>query len=153
MVDPKEFLKAALQLHGHECPEMVLGLRAGAAAMNWLGVERSAEDQLLALVRFPEAPCFADGVQAITGCTLGKGNVRILGHGPLSLTLIERATRRAVRVAPRVDVPPSREPNAAAGTLLRRLLRAPQRQILSVSDEFRYRAPNEARRQAGSTWN
>jgi hypothetical protein len=38
MVDPKEFLKAVLQLHGHKCSEMILGLRAGAAAMNWLGV-------------------------------------------------------------------------------------------------------------------
>ena len=100
MVDPKAFLKAALQLHGHECPDLILGLRAGAAAMNRLGVERSAEGQLLALVQFPQGRrCFADGVQAITGCTLRKGNVRVEGQGPLSLTLVEQATRRAVRVA------------------------------------------------------
>ncbi len=126
MVDPREFLKAALQLHGHECPEMVLGLRAGATAMNWLGVERSVEDQLLALVQFPGAPCFADGVQAITGCTLGKGNVRVVGRGPLSLTLIEQATRRAVRVAPKVGIAPSRLPDEAVATLSRRLLHAPE---------------------------
>lgn len=142
MVDPREFLKAALQLHGHECPEMVLGLRAGAAAMNWLGVERSAEDQLLALLQFPGAPCFADGVQAMTGCTLGKGNVRVVGRGPLSLTLVERATLRAVRVASR---PGPRLPDETVETLLRRLLRAPEKQILSVSAEFRYRAPNASR--------
>jgi formylmethanofuran dehydrogenase subunit E len=150
MVDPKEFLKAALQLHGHECPEMVLGLRAGAAAMNWLGVERSAEDQLLALVRYPEAPCFADGVQAITGCTVGKGNVRILGRGPLSLTLVERATRRAVHVTPRASATLAGLANEAA-TLSRRLLRAPEKQLLSVSTEFRYgrgsRSPRRGERQ------
>jgi formylmethanofuran dehydrogenase subunit E len=153
MVEPKEFLNAALQLHGHECPEMILGLRAGAAAMNWLGVERSAGDQLLALVQFPEAQCFADGVQAITGCTLGKGNVRVLGRGPLSLTLIERATRRAVRVAARASVPPSRLPEEAVGTLVRRLLHAPEKLLLSVSAEFRYAAPNAARPRTGSTRN
>ena len=142
MVDPREFLKTALLLHGHECPEMVLGLRAGAAAMNWLGVARSMEDQLLALVQFPEVPCFADGVQAITGCTVGKGNIRVLGRGPLSLTLIEQVTRRAVRVAPREDTAPSRLPDEAAGTFLRRLLRAPEKQILSVSAEFRYGSSN-----------
>lgn len=142
MVDPREFLKTALLLHGHECPEMVLGLRAGAAAMNWLGVARSMEDQLLALVQFPEAPCFADGVQAITGCTVGKGNIRVLGRGPLSLILIEQATRRAVRVAPRGDTAQSRLPDEAAETFLRRLLRAPEKQILSVSAEFRYGASN-----------
>jgi formylmethanofuran dehydrogenase subunit E len=142
MVDPREFLKAALQLHGHECPEMILGLRAGAAAMNWLGVERSVEDQLLARVQSPQAQCFADGVQTISGCTLGKGNVRVLGRGPLSLTLIEQATRRAVRVAARVDVAPFRQPDEAVETLVRRLLTAPEKRILSVSEEFRYEAPN-----------
>jgi len=145
MVDPREFLKAALQFHGHECPEMVLGLRAGAAAMNWLGVERSVEDQLLALVQFPEAPCFGDGVQAITGCTLGKGNVRLIGRGPLSLTLIERATCRAVRVAPRGDPLPSRLPDEGVEVFVRRLLRAPEKQILSVSAEFRYGAASAIR--------
>ena len=145
MVDPKAFLKSALQLHGHECPELILGLRAGAAAMNWLGVERSVEDQLLALVQFPETECFADGVQTITGCTLGKGNVRVLSHGPLSLTLIEQVTHRAVRVAPRVDAPPSRLPDEAPETLLRRLLHAPEKLLLSVSAEFKYQAPSALR--------
>ncbi len=145
MIDPKEFLKAALQVHGHECPALVLGLRAGAAAMNWLGVERAVEDQLLALLDFPEGRgCFADGVQAITGCTLGKGNVRVVGRGPLSLTLIEQATRRAVRVAPKGDSLPSELTDEAAEAFLRRLLRAPEKQILSVSPEFRYGAPDPA---------
>lgn len=142
MVDSQEFLKAALQVHGHECPELVLGLRAGAAAMNWLGVERSVGDQLLALVQFPETGCFADGVQAITGCTLGKGNVRVIGRGPLCLILIEQATRRAVRVAPRGDALSPRLPDEAVETSLRLLLRAPEKQILSVSAEFRYGAPD-----------
>jgi formylmethanofuran dehydrogenase subunit E len=148
MVDPKEFLKAALHLHGHECPQMILGLRAGAAAMNWVGVERSVEDQLLALVQFPDAQCFADGVQAITGCTLGKGNVRIVGRGPLSLTLIEQATRRAVRVASKVTFRPSRLPDESAAPPLRRLVTTPETQILSVSAEFRY-APRTRRAGGG----
>jgi formylmethanofuran dehydrogenase subunit E len=151
MVDPREFLKAALQVHGHECPDLVLGLRAGAAAMNWLGVERSVEDQLLALLDLPEGRgCFADGVQAITGCTLGKGNVQAVGGGPLGLTLIEQATRRAVRVAPRVDSLPSRLPDEAAASFIRRVLRAPEKQILSVSAEFRYRAPGPGHPHSGS---
>ena len=41
MVDPREFFEAGLTLHGHKCPAMPLGLRAGAMAMNTLGVERS----------------------------------------------------------------------------------------------------------------
>ncbi len=142
MVDPRKFLKAASQLHGHECPEVVLGLRAGAAAMNWLGVERSVGGELLALLRVPRGrPCFADGVQAITGCTLGKGNVRVVEGGPLGLTLIDQSTRRALRVAPKVAFPPS-QPRGEAEALLRRLLTAPEKQVLSVGEEFRYEPPD-----------
>ena len=40
MINPKEYLTAGQQLHGHKCPAMPLGLRAGAAAMDfvWAGV-------------------------------------------------------------------------------------------------------------------
>ena len=45
MIEAREFLMAALELHGHKCPAMPLCLRAGAAAMNRLGVERSQDKQ------------------------------------------------------------------------------------------------------------
>jgi len=106
MIDPKDYLEAGQLLHGHECPAMPLGLRAGAAAMNKLGVERSTDGQLLALVELGEghcAHCFADGVQMVTGCTFGKGNIRQLGYGKFGLTLVDKATERAVRVVPRAE--------------------------------------------------
>lgn len=40
MVDPRAFLEDGLKFHGHKCPAMAMGLRAGAIAMNWLGVAR-----------------------------------------------------------------------------------------------------------------
>jgi formylmethanofuran dehydrogenase subunit E len=83
MMNPKDYYDAGLALHGHKCPAMPMGLLAGAAAMNKLGVERARESQLLALIELGEdhcATCFADGVQTITGCTFGKGNIRKL-HG------------------------------------------------------------------------
>ena len=77
-------------LHGHECPAMPLGLRAGAIAMNRLGVERSRDKQLLALVELGDEHCsHGDGVQMITGCTFGKGNIKQLGYGKFGLTLVD----------------------------------------------------------------
>ena len=84
MIDPSLFLEAGKQFHGHSCPAMPMGLRVGAAAMNTLGVERARDGQLLALVELGDdhcATCFADGVQMITGCTFGKGNIRKLHYG------------------------------------------------------------------------
>jgi len=140
MVDPTKFLDAGVHLHGHTCEAMLLGLRAGAAAMNRLGAERSAEAELLAVLEVGKderGRCVADGVQTVTGCTLGKGNVQLLLGAPLSLTLVDRATRRAVRVTARVDASSTPTDDAAADAL--RLLRAPERRLLSVSEEFEYR--------------
>jgi formylmethanofuran dehydrogenase subunit E len=96
-----EVYKIGLALHGHKCPAMPLGLRAGEAAMQALGVQHANDGQLTTLVEIDRnhcSTCFADGVQVITGCTFGKGNIRSLGYGKFALTLIDNKTGRSVRV-------------------------------------------------------
>jgi formylmethanofuran dehydrogenase subunit E len=162
MIDPKLFLEPGLILHGHKCPAMPLGLRAGAAAMNTLGVERAKDKQLLAILELGDdhcSHCFADGVQMITGCTFGKGNISKLGYGKFGLTLVDRATGRAVRVVPRAEaqnatrqtsfftdyrlknIPPSRVPDEVVDPLIEKVLSAPQETLLLVGEEFRIDAP------------
>ncbi len=107
MIKPREYLETGFKLHGHKCPAMPLGLRVGAAAINALGVERATDGQLLALVELGEAHCshcFADGIQVITGCTFGKDNIKQLGYGKFGLTLVDVASKRAVRVVPKAEV-------------------------------------------------
>ena len=101
-----ELYKAGLLLHGHKCPAMPMGLRAGRAALEALGVERAPDGQLTALVEIDRdhcATCYADGVQMATGCTFGKGNIHRLGYGKFALTLIDNKTRRGVRVVTRPE--------------------------------------------------
>ncbi|MCL4396489.1 MAG: FmdE family protein [Chloroflexi bacterium] len=96
-----ELYKVGLALHGHKCPAMPLGLRAGLAAMEALGVQHAPDGQLTAFVEIDKnhcSTCFADGVQVATGCTFGKGNIRSLGYGKFGLTLIDNKTGRRVRV-------------------------------------------------------
>ncbi len=100
----QDLLDLGLKFHGHKCPAMPMGLRAGLAAMNALGVEHAADGQLMALVEIDEghcATCFADGIQVATGCTFGKGNIRSLRYGKFGLTLVDKRTQRAVRVVPK----------------------------------------------------
>ncbi|MGO9412583.1 MAG: FmdE family protein [Spirochaetia bacterium] len=100
-----ELYKVGLALHGHKCPAMPLGLRAGLAAMEALGVQHAPDGQLSALVEMDRnhcSTCFADGVQVATGCTFGKGNIRSLGYGKFALTLIDNKTSRSVRVVPTI---------------------------------------------------
>ena len=158
MIDAREFLEMGLTLHGHKCPAMPLGLRAGAVAMNRLGVERSRDKTLLALVELGDdhcSHCFGDGVQMITGCTFGKGNIKQLGYGKFGLTLVDRTTGRAVRVVPVADaqvqmkrtpffqnrmkgVPASKVPEEMVDPLIAQVLDTPEAQLFNVSEVFDY---------------
>ena len=44
-----ELLTLGLKFHGHKCPAMPMGLRAGVAAMQALGVRRSQDKELYAI--------------------------------------------------------------------------------------------------------
>ncbi|MCX5831532.1 MAG: FmdE family protein [Deltaproteobacteria bacterium] len=102
-----ELYKAGLLLHGHTCPAMPMGLRAGLAALEVLGVQRAADGQLTALVEIDRdhcGTCYADGVQMATGCTFGKGNIQKMGYGKFVLTLIDNKTGCSVRVMTRPEM-------------------------------------------------
>ena len=101
MNQEREVLQRALEFHGHRCWASVAGVRAGLAALRALRVKRSGGRQLHAFIEIGEdhgGMCFGDGVQYSTGCTLGKGNMEKTPFGKLAVTIIERASNRAIRV-------------------------------------------------------
>ena len=99
----EEELHGAQFFHGHKCPAMPQGLRAGHVAMDMLGASRArVGGDLLAILEIGDyhfSACFADGVQYATGCTMGKGNIIKKPMGKFALTLVDGKTRRAARVA------------------------------------------------------
>ncbi len=95
-------MQDALKFHGHRCWASVAGVRTGLAALRALDVKRSGGTQLYAIVEIGEehgGMCFGDGEQYTTGCTFGKGNLRKRPYGKLAVTLIDKASDRAVRVS------------------------------------------------------
>ncbi len=154
--------QVGLALHGHKCPAMPLGLRAGLAAMEALGVEHAPDGQLMALVEIDEnhcSTCFADGVQVATGCTFGKGNIRKLGYGKFGLTLIDNKTQRAVRVVAtpeamwrsqqsefikyrRKGVPASQVDQALVEPLIEAVLEDPTDVLFKISPVTEYKVPS-----------
>jgi formylmethanofuran dehydrogenase subunit E len=101
MMNASDYLDTGLKFHGHKCPAMPLGLRAGAAAMNALGVDRSQDKELMLLVETGDdhaAGCFADGLMTITGCTYGKSNIKKTYYGKMAFTLIDTKRQKAIRV-------------------------------------------------------
>ena len=97
----EDFLEIGMTFHGHKCPAMPLGLRAGAAAMNTLGVLRSQDKELHIISETGKghaAGCFLDGIMVITGCTYGKSNIEKQYLNKMAFTLIDVKNQKAVRV-------------------------------------------------------
>ena len=160
MINPKEWLEFGQKFHGHKCPAMPMGLRAGAAAMNALGVERAKDGQLVAFVDLGDdhcATCYGDGLQVIMGTTFGKGNIKKTHKGKWAVTLVDRATGRAVRVTPKAEAmlnnkksvfftdyrmlgkPASTVPDEIVDKIVEGVMSAPDDKLINISPVFEYK--------------
>jgi formylmethanofuran dehydrogenase subunit E len=157
-MDEQELLHAGIAFHGHKCWAMPTGLRAGLAALRALGAQRTGAKALHAIVEIGEyhgAMCFGDGVQVATGCTFGKGNIAKAGYGKLAVTLVDKHSNRAARVAFRpklmpqikdsafmrkraAGVPPTEIPDEDAQAVVELVWNAPEGDLLSVGQRFDY---------------
>jgi len=102
----QELFEIGLKFHGHKCPAMPMGLKAGLAAMKALGVERSKDKELYVKAETGKghaAGCFLDGVMTATGCTYGKSNIEKLYYNKMAFTLIDTGPGKAVRVSLKPD--------------------------------------------------
>ena len=103
MKDLKPFLDESSSHHDHLCPRQILGVRIGLAGAAALGLEPNLPGKRL-LVIIESDGCFADGVIAATGCTVGHRRLRMEDYGKVAATFVDVKTGRAVRVAPVSDI-------------------------------------------------
>jgi formylmethanofuran dehydrogenase subunit E len=152
----KELFNVAVAFHGHRCPAMPMGLRAGLAAMKALGVERAKDKELVVESETGEghaAGCFVDGVMVATGATYGKGNIKKLFYNKMAFTLIDTKTERAVRVSLKPEclekslnspfvqkrkegVLPQDISPAITNPLVERIMGLPETEFLNISEIF-----------------
>lgn len=154
-------LEASFFIHGHVCGGMPLGFLAGFKALQVLGSEREANMAKVVLVETGTghaAGCFADGVQMATGCTFGKGLIQRTEYGKWALTLVEKGTKRAVRVSVKPEVmkqsfaspfvkmrhqgtPPTDVPLDISRPMVQGLLGRTAEDLFLVSEIFEYPLP------------
>ncbi len=92
-----EALKDAIRFHGHVCPGLIIGYRAAKVALSAFRVERSKDEELVAIVE--NDACSVDAIQVLLGCTLGKGNLIYRDYGKQVYTIVSRESNRAARIA------------------------------------------------------
>jgi formylmethanofuran dehydrogenase subunit E len=156
MKELKDYFEVGLAFHGHRCPAMPMGLRAGLAAMTALGVERAKDKELVVESETGEghaAGCFLDGVMVATGATYGKGNIKKLFYNKMAFTLVDVKTGRAVRVSLKPEfvekmlqspfvqkrkegVPPQDIPAEITDPQVERVLGLPEAEFLNISETF-----------------
>ncbi|NPV61960.1 MAG: formylmethanofuran dehydrogenase [Methanotrichaceae archaeon] len=92
------------EIHGHFCPGSALGVMASVYGLNLLGLDSISSDGLEDLMAVVEInACFADGVQAVSGCTLGNNALVYRDLGRLAVTFAIRGKGSGVRIRVRPD--------------------------------------------------
>lgn len=151
-----ELVNVGFVLHGHVCPAMPLGIRAGLVAMKKLGVSRSKNKELRMQVENGPAHaalCFSEGLQVATSCTFGKGNAIRTNESKNAFTLIDTRTNKAVRLSlkysffdkmlnsefvqkRKAGIEPYDIDESLPITAIQNMLKAPDENIFSISEVF-----------------
>jgi formylmethanofuran dehydrogenase subunit E len=98
--DLPKLLRISGLLHGHYCPGSAMGVKAAARAVRELGVKSTGMEEVVAIVETNS--CFVDGVQMVTGCSLGNNALIYRDYGKTAFTLAKR-TGEGIRITALFD--------------------------------------------------
>lgn len=90
-------LQEAVKYHGHLCSGQIIGVRMARYALRLLGIDnaKSFRD----LVVYVECDrCLTDAIGTVTGCKLGKRNLKWMDYGKTAATFLNTQTDEAVRI-------------------------------------------------------
>lgn len=90
-----EDLKRCISFHGHLCPGLIYGYRVAKEAIQRLGLQRSEDEEVVAISE--NDTCAVDALQVLLGTTAGKGNLIIENFGKNAFTILNRSDKRAYR--------------------------------------------------------
>lgn len=98
--DAATCLVKTAEIHGHFCPGSALDVIASLYGLRMLGEEGTNADgimeNLIAIVEINA--CFTDGIQAVSGCTLGNNALIYRDLGRHAVTFAVRGRERCIRV-------------------------------------------------------
>ena len=94
----KDIIAKAKNFHGHWCGGLAIGIRAAAWAMEHFG---TASDEEIVAVSETDM-CGVDAIQALVGCTLGKGNLILRDTGKVAFTFYRRRDGKSQRIVAKV---------------------------------------------------
>ncbi|MBQ7345090.1 MAG: formylmethanofuran dehydrogenase [Oscillospiraceae bacterium] len=82
--------------HGHGCGGLTIGYKASLYAIELLGLEFSADEQVVCIAE--NDACGVDAIQVMLGCSIGKGNLLFRMRGKQAFSFYQRGSGKAVRL-------------------------------------------------------
>lgn len=111
-MDREKMWERAVDFHGHVCGGLMIGFRAALYAAELLDLKYSEDEEVVCIVE--NDSCSVDAVQAVLGCTVGKGNLLFHMRGKQAFSFYNRITGKSVRLVQKdrpADIPKSESLN------------------------------------------
>lgn len=86
----------AAAFHGHKCPGLAIGFKAAEAVVELSGSLPSKDEEIVCITE--NDTCAVDAVQALIGCTIGKGNLIYRSFGKMAFNFYFRETGKSFRL-------------------------------------------------------
>ena len=96
MDETRELWNKAAAFHGHVCGGLAIGYKAALYAIELLGLTFSPDEELVCIAE--NDACGCDAIQAILGCSVGKGNLLFHMTGKQAFSFYERKTGQSLRL-------------------------------------------------------
>lgn len=90
----QDLIERTVSFHGHHCPGLTIGIRAGEWCLRELG--GATDEEIVAIVETDM--CGVDAVQFLTGCTFGKGNLMFRDYGKVAFSFFRRSDGKSARL-------------------------------------------------------
>ncbi len=95
-MDKNSLWEKAVNFHGHVCPGLTVGFKAVEWILNNCDEAFSPDEQIVLVTE--NDTCAVDAVQAILGCTFGKGNLVYVQNGKMAFNFYFRKSGKSVRL-------------------------------------------------------
>ncbi len=86
--DVEKVLVESGKLHGHFCPNLSLGVKAGVYGLNKLNTDSKGMEEVISIIETNS--CFSDGVQYSSGCSFGNNSLIYRDYGKTAVTIAKR---------------------------------------------------------------
>ena len=86
----------AVDFHGHSCPGLMIGFRAALYAAELLRLSFAEDEETVCIAE--NDSCSVDAIQAVLGCTVGKGNLLFHLRGKQAFSFYNRKSGESIRL-------------------------------------------------------